>query len=63
MPKTIDDTTYYTIKDTAAYFGVSQNTIRNYLAAGKLKGYKFGHPILIKETDVKSMIKGYNPAQ
>ena len=61
MPNTIQGTVYYTIGETAAELGVSKNTVRNYLQSEKLKGYRFGYPILIKEDDIRNLIKEYTP--
>ena len=61
MPNTIQGVVYYTISETATELGVTKNTIRNYLRSGKLKGYRFGYPILIKEADIRNLIKEYTP--
>ncbi len=61
MPTTIQGITFYTIAEAAKELGVAKNTIRNYLASGKLKGHRVGHPILITEDQIRGIIKEYRP--
>jgi len=42
MPRQVGDLKLYDIKELAEQLGVAQDTIRNYLKAGRLAGQKLG---------------------
>ena len=42
MPVTINDLTLFDLKEISQKFGLSIDSIRSYIQAGKLKGRKFG---------------------
>lgn len=47
----------YTVKETAAVLGVSENAIRNAIQAGTIKATKRGRYWYIKKTDLQAYIK------
>ncbi|MFO7830175.1 MAG: helix-turn-helix domain-containing protein [Bacteroidales bacterium] len=55
--KEFNGETYYTIKETAEYLGVSYLTARSYIKKGYLEATKFGKPYLIKKKDIDRMIE------
>ncbi len=50
--KSVDGDEYLSIDEAAAYLGVKETAIRNYLSLGKLKTYKFKSLTLLKLTDL-----------
>lgn len=58
MPKTTPAQRYVTLKESAAYLGVTERTIRNFIARGDLPAYRIGNRALrIDRTDLDTIIK------
>ena len=62
MPK-LDE--YLTIKEAAAFLGVSRNTLRNWEASGKITVYR--HPIndyrLFRSADLQAVLERVKPSK
>ena len=52
--KHIDAGEYLTVEEAAAYLGIKEMSIRNYLSDGKLTTYKFKTLTLLKKEDVQA---------
>ena len=46
-----------TVADVADLLKVSDRTVRNWIEAGKLKGYRFGQAYRIKKADFEAFIE------
>lgn len=47
-----------TIRETAQIFGVHWQTIRNWIAEGKIKAAKIGHTVRISEEEIERVKRG-----
>lgn len=47
----------YSVAQVSEYFHISKNTLRKWIANGKVDYYKIGNSVRFSEEHVKSMIK------
>jgi len=53
---------WLTIKDTAERLGVHRNTVREWIATGTLKAYRYGERIVrINPADLDAIAEPYSP--
>ncbi len=60
MPITIEDTSLYTVIETAQALEVGEQTVRNWIKLGKLRSQKVGKAYFITEGDIIAFLKGEN---
>lgn len=53
---------YLTVAEAAAILKVAQNTVRNWLKSGKLKGSKIERLWRIRAADLDEFIKSWKPS-
>ena len=56
MPTQIKGTTYYTTEEAGEMLGVQSESVRMYIRAGKLRGFKYGKKYFILDSDLMRMI-------
>lgn len=56
MPTVIKGTTYYTTEEAGEMLGVQSESVRMYIRAGKLRGFKYGKKYFILDSDLMRMI-------
>ena len=48
----------FTVTETAELLGITPQTVRSYIKAGRLKGQRIGRPILITEGSIRQFLNG-----
>jgi len=48
----------YTVTETADLLGITPQTVRAYVKAGRLRGQRVGRPILITEGSLRQFLNG-----
>lgn len=61
--KTIMDENYFDVSELSKMFGLSENTVRNYLKAGKITARKIGKSWFAKETAIKEYLSKEKPIE
>lgn len=56
MPTVIEGITFYTIPEVAEILRVTTNTVRNWIAKGRMKSIRIGRPIYITDKEVKEFL-------
>jgi len=51
----------YTVEEVAGLLKVAPQTVRRYLVAGKMKGFKIGKDWRITESDLQTFVEGARP--
>ena len=46
----------FTVTETAELMGITPQTVRTYVKAGRLRGQRVGRPILITERSIKQFL-------
>jgi len=62
--KEIEGIKLFTVTETAELLGITPQTVRTYVKAGRLRGQRVGRPILITERSIRQFLTGgVEPAQ
>ncbi len=56
--KEIEGIKLYTVTETAELLGITPQTVRAYIKAGRLRGQRVGRPILITERSIRQFLTG-----